>query len=376
MKKVILTLMMVIFMAASAWAKDIYYCPMHPHYTSEKPGSCPICGMTLVKRENALKPNTKLEHQTAEEVAGYAPVHIDKAKQQLMGVRTTKVVKKPFVKTVRATGYVAHDFELYEAQLEYIDAWHQYFVFNSHRTVTDEYRQDWRAYYTNSSKKWTSEDFRKAQQRLIKAEFNLRHMGLTSADLVKLRQIKYGQPWVQPSLLFFNDEHSYWVYADVFEQDLGFIDVGQKAIVEIPAYGETVQGVVRAVAESVDSNTRTVRVRIELPKTKMELKESMFVNVTMPVELNDTLIVPRDALMMTGTRAIAFIEASPGEFLPKEVQTGWESDGFIEVKKGLSEDQTIVSGANFLIDSESRLQSALAGSGDDAQPEKGEGHEQ
>ena len=363
-KNIFILLTMILIAASMAWAKDTYYCPMHPHYTSDKPGSCPICGMSLVKRETSVsQQNIQHEHKVGEEVAGYVPIHIDSAKQQLMGVRTTKVIRKPFLKIVRATGYVAHDFELYEAQLEYISAWQQYYAFRSRRPVSDEFRQDWRAYYTSSSRTWTGEDFRKSQERLIKAEFNLRHMGLANADLEKLREIKYGRPWVQPSLLFFNDEHSYWVYADIFENDLGFIDVGQKALVEIPAFGNTIEGTVRAVAESVAPNTRTVRVRIELPRSnKIELKEGMFVNVTMPVELNNTLVVPRDALMMTGTRAIAFMESSEGNFIPKEVKTGWESDGFIEVKSGLKEADVVVSGANFLVDSESRLQAALEGS--------------
>lgn len=342
--------------------KDIWYCPMHPNYTSDKPGSCPICGMTLVKRDDSQhQENNENEHKTAVDVAGYSPVHIDSFKQQLMGVRITKVVKKPIVKTIRAAGYVAHDFELYEAQLAYIDAWHQYYAFRSRRPVKDEYRQDWREYYMNNSGRWTSEDLRKAQEKLVKAEYDLRHMGLTDDELANLRKVKYGQPWVQPDLLYFGKNHTYWVYAEIFESDLGFIDVGQKATVEVPAYGETLEGIVRSVAESVDPSTRTVRVRIELSKVNVDLKEGMYVNVLMPVELNDALVVPRDALMMTGTRAIAFIQTSEGDFSPQEVQTGWEGEGLIQVISGLKEGESVVSGANFLVDSESRLQAAIAG---------------
>ena len=178
-----------------------------------------------------------------------------------------------------------------------------------------------------------------------------------------MREVKYGQPWVQPNLLFFSDEHPYWVYAEVFESDLGFVDVGQKARIEILAYGETVEGVVRAVAESVDPDKRTVRVRIEVPQSKGELKEGMFVNVVMPVELNESLLVPRDAVMMTGTRAIVFLKTVAGMFQPREVKTGLEADGFVQIKEGLKENDIVVSGANFLVDSESRLQAALEGEG-------------
>lgn len=408
--------MLTIFVAMNVWAKDIYYCPMHPHYTSDKPGDCPICNMKLVKREtvkevvkekvkdtqkkilywtDTMIPGFKSDHpgkspmgmdmtpvyeqdlpQGDSGVKGYATISIEKQKQQLMGIRTTKVVRKPFVKTIHAVGSVTHDFELYESQLQYIDAWQQFYAFTSRRPLSDEYRQDWREYYKNNMGKRTSADLRKAQQRLIKAEYELRHMGLTSAELDKLREVKYGRPWVSPSLLFFSEDHPYWVYAEVFESDLGFVDVGQKVVVEFPAYGKTMEGTVRAVAESVDPNTRTIRVRIELPKAMIEVKEGMFVNVTMSIELNNSLLVPRDAVMMTGTRAIAFVQSAQGVFSPREIQVGLESDGFIEVIKGLEEGQEIVNGANFLVDSESRLQAALAGFSDESSPDaKGDNHE-
>lgn len=357
MKKLLMTIILTMFISTSLWAKEIWYCPMHPNYQSDKAGTCPICGMNLVKKQDAIKQDAAPSAQ----VAGYVPVHIDAAKQQMMGVRTTKVERKAFTKTIRAVGSVAHDFELYQSQLEYISAWQQYFAFVARRPVNNEFRQDWREYYANNKDKRVSEDVRKAQERLIKAEYELRHMGLTTDELAKLREVKYGRPWVNPSMLFFSEEHPYWVYAEIFENDLGFIDVGQKAQVSIPAYGRTVQGVVRAVAESVDPVTRTVRVRIELPKSMIELKEGMFVNVTMPVELDHNLLVPRDAIMMTGTRSIAFVQAANGTLTPREVETGFESDGVIEIKKGLSEGELVVSGANFLVDSESRLQAALEG---------------
>ncbi|MBF0489252.1 MAG: efflux RND transporter periplasmic adaptor subunit [Candidatus Omnitrophica bacterium] len=370
MKKIILMLILMIFVAVSAWAKDIYYCPMHPHYTSERPGNCPICGMTLVKKENAIKQG---EDEKQANVTGYAPVHIDSSKQQMIGLHTTMVVRKPFLKTVRAAGTVAHDVELYDAQLEYIDAWQQFYAFSSRRPVGKEFQQDWRLYYTTDSGRRTSQEQRDAQKKLIKAEYTLRHLGVTTVELEKLRAIKYGRPWVNPDLLFSN-EGNYWVYAEIFENDLGFVDVGQKAMVEIPAYGQTIEGVVRAVAESVDPMTRTTRVRIELVKTKIELKEGLYVNVSMPVELNNTLMVPRDAVMMTGTRAVAFVKKDEGTFAPVDVVTGWESDGFVEVKKGLEEGQMVVSGANFLVDSESRLQAALAGFSEEEDSAKKEGH--
>lgn len=357
MKKIMMIL--TVFICAgvlSLSAAVIWYCPMHPNYISDKAGKCPICHMNLVKKEDK-----KVIDRQEEPVAGYQPLHLNSAQKQVMGIKTVKAVRKPFVRTITALGRVAHDLELYQAQLEYISAWQQYYAFTARRPVSQEFRQDWREYYVKNADRKTSEEFRKAQERLIKAEYELRHMGLSGMDIDKLREIKYGRPWVSPGLLFFSEEGQYWVYAEIFEGDLGFIDVGQRAVVEIPAYAEKVQGTVRAVAESVDPMSRTVRARIELDRYRGELKEGMFVNVVMPVELNSMLMLPRDAVMMTGTRAIVFIQKKDGVLYPREVKTGWDAEGMIAIKSGLDEGEEVVGKANFLVDSESRLQAALEG---------------
>ncbi len=335
----------VIFRQMSQHAQDqhegqheIWYCPMHTHYISDKPGNCPICGMKLVKRETHLID----EHpQASNTVEGYAPVTIDTAHQQMMGLRTVAVVKKPLVVTIRAPGYVAHDLELYDAQLEYIDAWRKFHV---------------------KSSGWAgSEEFRKTQQRLIKAEYELLHMGLDENELAQLRAIKSKKPGVKEEVLISPQGHSVWVYAQVFESDLGFVDVGQKAVIEVPTYEEKMEGIVRAVSSVVDEATHTVRVRIQILNPLVELKANMFLNVIMPVELDDSLLVPRDAIMDTGTRQVVFVQKSAGVFEPRQIKIGFEGNGMVAVKEGLTEGEIVVAQSNFLVDSESRLQAALNG---------------
>ncbi len=338
-------------------ATDIYYCPMHPHYTSDRPGKCPICGMDLVKKE----PQVSQEAAPASVAGDHASVNLSDDQQQLMGVRVVPVVRKPFVKTIRAYGYLAHDFELYDAQLEYIEAWREYFTFRKIRRVKEEFREDWKDYYRNPGPLARSEEFRKTQYRLIKAEYELRHMGLNENQLEQLRMIKIRQPWVQPDLLFLEEAHPVWVYAKVFEDDLGYVDVGQKAVVEVPAYREFFEGIVRNVAGQIDPETRTAIVRIELPQAKDYLKIDMFTNVLFPVELNDAYVIPRDALMDTGSRKIVFVQTAPGHYEPRDVKTGLQADGTVEVKEGLKEGELVVAQGNFLVDSESRLQAALSG---------------
>jgi Cu(I)/Ag(I) efflux system membrane fusion protein len=341
-----------------ATQKEIYYCPMHPHYTSDHPGNCPICGMKLVKKESSEN-----SAQKKSPIQGYGSVSIDLHKQQLIGIKTISVETKDLTKTIHAYGYVAHDLELYEAELEYIDAWRVFYAYLSRKPIDKNYRQNWREYYINPPKenRWRSDEKVKAQERLIKSEYELIHMGLSDTQLEQLRQIPYGQPWVQPDLIFFEKNQPAWIYAQVPESDLGFLAVGQKVIATIPAYNETTEGVIKSIAPVVDTATRTSRIRIQLPKYRSELSVNMFVNVDIPVELDTALVIPREAVMDTGIRKIVFVQQDDQSFEPREIKTGFEGDQMIVVKSGLKEGEKIVSSGNFLLDSESRLQASVGG---------------
>ncbi len=155
-------------------------------------------------------------------------------------------------------------------------------------------------------------------------------------------------------------EYEGQVYAQVFEGDLEFIKVGHKAIVEVPAYHKKYEGVVNSIDTSIDETSRTIRVRISLKFNKQrKFKTNMFVNVELPVNLGEAIIVPRDAVMDTGVRKIVFVQKDEGTFEPREIQTGWEVDDGFEVKSGLKEGERIVVSGNFLLDSESRVQAGI-----------------
>ena len=337
---------------------DQYYCPMHPQIQRDKPGTCPICYMKLVKKEKpsveeSVPPTTQAPQERVS-------VRLKSEQQQLIGVRTATVIKKDLTRTIHAYGYVAHDLDLFDQQLEYIQAWRQYFALVDHRPAKESFHADWRDYFTKSDDgQWRSQDEVKAQQRLLKAEYELRHMGLHDKQLEQLREIKSGQPWVQPDLLFFEEGHPTWIYAQVFESDLGYVAVGQSAKVTLPAYDETVIGYVETVANMIDPETRTVQVRIKLQNYRGELTANMYANVEILSELNTALLIPREALIDTGLQKIVFVQQKEGLFEPRSIETISEGDGMVAIRSGLKEGETVVVSGNFLLDSESRLKATL-----------------
>jgi membrane fusion protein, copper/silver efflux system len=153
-----------------------------------------------------------------------------------------------------------------------------------------------------------------------------------------------------------------WVLADVYEHELPFVRTGQEADITL-AYepGVRRRGRITFIAPTVDPETRTARVRFEVPNTDDRLKPGMFVHVDLTVPVGTRLAVPRDAVMDTGVRQLVFLHLGEGRIAWREVRTGARVGDWIEVLEGLEEGEHIVTSPAFLIDSETRLGAAVAG---------------
>jgi Cu(I)/Ag(I) efflux system membrane fusion protein len=151
-----------------------------------------------------------------------------------------------------------------------------------------------------------------------------------------------------------------WVEASIYEYELPFVKVGQKAQVVL-TYNpdEPFPGRVSYIYPYLDPQTRTATVRIELSNPKRKLLPEMYANVMLTKDLGEKLTVPEDAIMDTGERQVAFIAHPDGYFVPKEVKVGARSGGYYEVVSGLEPGDVVVTSANFLIDAESRMKSAV-----------------
>jgi RND family efflux transporter MFP subunit len=124
--------------------------------------------------------------------------------------------------------------------------------------------------------------------------------------------------------------------------------------------GKTYTGRVSFIYPTVDPVARTVRVRIEFPNPKFELKPQMFANVDLQINYGNQIAVPQEAVLDSGNQQYVFVVHDGGTFEPRMIQMGAKLDGKVVVLSGLKPGETIVTSGNFLIDSESRLKSAMA----------------
>lgn len=167
--------------------------------------------------------------------------------------------------------------------------------------------------------------------------------------------------YVQPETKLYTvaDLSTVWVYAQVFQTDLSLVRPGNAASVTIDAYpGRTFRGTIDLILPEVDMNTRTARVRLVFPNQALALKPGMFVNVTLKNSIRRALTVPASAIFHSGTRNLVFISKGDGDFEPREVSIGQRAGDDYIVLKGMKPGETLVTSANFLIDSEAQLQAA------------------
>jgi len=155
------------------------------------------------------------------------------------------------------------------------------------------------------------------------------------------------------------DPSRVWVLAEIFEQDLPHITLGQQVQVTLPiATAEPLVGEVAYIYPTVSTETRTVKVRVELDNPDGVLRPGMFASLGFEVELGDHLAVPTDAVIYTGPRRLVFVDKGEGRLRPVEVQIGVRTEDWIIITDGLTEGDEVVSSGVFLLASESRIFSA------------------
>jgi Cu(I)/Ag(I) efflux system membrane fusion protein len=371
-----------------------YWCPMHPEVSSDDPETiCTKCGgMKLLPRPDAGA-------AAGAGVPGMVPVTLTPDRIQLMGMRTAPVVRGALATGLRAVGVVApREGGLAVVQTRFAGWVEELRVAQTGQRVTRGqvlamiYSPDLLAAqqeHLNALSWQQAPDGGAVAGLSARLADDSRHrlelLGIARAEIATLERTR--QPlrvipvrapiaghvidkaamlgaYTQPGTALFQiaDLSKVWVVADVHEHELARVTTGQAATIGFAAYrGETFTGRVGLVEPSLDAGSRTLRVRIELANPGLRLKPGMYGDVQLALARSEALVVPAEALVDTGDLQYVFLARRGGTFEPRKVTVGARSNGTVEVLTGVAEGDTVVTTANFLLDSESHLQSTIHG---------------
>jgi Cu(I)/Ag(I) efflux system membrane fusion protein len=405
--------------AATTAPKVMYQCPMHPTYISDKPGDCPICGMKLVPMVSApnphsghesVSPGTPAAQGPAAEsrVPGYVPVAISPNRIQSMGITVTEATRMSLDQGFRTFGRVTID----ETRMHHVHTRFEGFIENLYVDYTGQFVKKGQPLFSIYSPELyaTQNEYLLAlrardQKQNSSGAYGGPGAG-TAVDLVAAsrerlalwnigeNEIRELERTRKPSreIVIFSPVSGYvtaktaiqglkvapadnlydivdlstvWVMADIYEVNLAFARIGQPATIEFDYMpGKTWHGKVVFIDPTVDPATRTIKARLEIANPNGELKPEMYAHVVMGGSRGSGIAIPDSAVIDTGERNIVFVARGDGMFEPREVILGAHVRNMYEIKKGISEGEKIVTGANFLLDSESKLKAAISsGSG-------------
>ena len=181
--------------------------------------------------------------------------------------------------------------------------------------------------------------------------------------IVTMKMVKEGQ-FIKSGmeLLMLSDISKVWVYADIYEYEMPWVKVGQKARIILPYVGsDPIESEVSYIYPFVEPKTRTIKARFDIDNPDFTLKPDMYVNVRLETEpVENALTIPAEAVLHSGEKKTVFVVLGDGKFEPRQVKTGLQSaEGDIEILQGLLDGDHVVTSAQFMLDSESKLREAI-----------------
>lgn len=363
-----------------------YQSPMHPWITSDKPGNCTICGMQLAP----------VYEDKAAASASSSVLEVSSQTARVLGLNTARVLREPLHKSVRVSGILEDDDTLhrvvaafYEGRIEEVYVQQVGQKVRAGQPLASIYSPELLYVvreFQNSSARGKSDPV------AINSRHRLIQYGLEPAQvdgLVKMPRDRYAIDILAPAdgtilvrnayqgqyvkngerLFELGNLGRLWFKAEVYERDLPFIRIGEKAVVTTPAApGRTFEGTVTFLDPNFDPQTRSTKIRIEVDNPLSEtpgtyervLPHRAYAEAMVQTATPAVLTIPRAALIRDGRREVVYLETAPGKYEMRAVQSGRSGEDRVEILSGLQEGETVVASGNLLLDAESQLRLGAA----------------
>lgn len=384
-------------------APPLYTCPMHPFIIKDRPGTCPICAMELVKKVAGAADNVALTPEQQQEMARLGRIALSPTQRVMANVAVQEAKVQSLSKDISAVGVVQYD----QSRQAKVTAWIAGRIdrlnvttvgalVSKDKPVAELYSPDLLATQQEYLLALKSRDQLKtspipsiaqngeglvasAKQRLMLygvKEHQIDELEKAGKPTIKLpvytplsgvvieKLVQQGQ-YVNVGDALFNiaDLSRVWVEIEVYESEFQNIRLGQPVEIRSQSFpNRAFAGQVTFIYPFLDPKTRTVRARVELPNPGMQLKPDMFVNAVIKVGVGSAVTVPVTAVMDSGKHQTVWVEVQPGVFEPRMVQVGQRTDAMVQILSGVKAGEKVAVSGAYLIDSESKLR---GGSGQD-----------
>lgn len=374
MRVLILVILFLGFLSP-AFANEDYICPMHPHVHGKKGDHCPICGMALVPAAPE-----KQEDKTLPQGA----IRITPDYMQALGVKSEKITRRDFgtdihsygriipmtrgeyqvsvrkggwIRDLRASAvgdavkkgdilFTLYSPDIISVETEYLTGLKTGFRPGASEERLRLFGMDEQAIARFKSQGTVMED----------VPFQAPADGVVAA----LNTRKGGYVTEGSTVLTIQDYSKIWVEAHVQMKDLPLLKAGTPAVVTVAQDNQKYDATVDYIYPTADPDSREGMVRLVLDNAAGRLKTDQLANVTFSAGSASRLAAPEQAILRSGMGSYVFEDLGNGRFLPVMVQTGVTSGGLTEITSGLSEDQYVVTSAQFMLDAESNLQGGMA----------------
>ncbi|HBA72019.1 MAG: efflux transporter periplasmic adaptor subunit [Geobacteraceae bacterium GWC2_55_20] len=376
---------------------QLWTCSMHPFIIKDKPGTCPICGMELIKKlDDAAVAGTPQTPEQKQQADMLGHVSLSPTQRVMANVATVEAKQAALNKEINAVGIVQFD----QSRQAKVTAWIAGRIDRLHvnkvgdivskdKPVAEVYSPDLvatqqeyllavksREQLKNSPIPSISQNgeglVASAKQRLLlfgvkesqiaeleaSGKPNIRLPIYTPLSGVVIEKMMQQGQYVNTGEVLFNiaDLSRVWVEVEVYENEFPNIHIGQQVEIRSQSFpGRPFSGKIAYIYPFLDPKTRTVKARVEMANPGMKLKPDMFVNAIIKVPLGSAIVVPVTAVIDTGKRQVVWVETSTGMFEPRDVQVGQTSNDKIQILSGLKSGDKVAVSGGYLIDSESQL---------------------